>query len=58
MASLNLVGSFDGVWICHMNFYGCFLIVLFANSWNVVVYYICLFSIKQLLCMLLLELYW
>jgi hypothetical protein len=52
MDSLNLVGSFDGVWICHLKFHKCLLIVFFANTWNVLIYYTCPFSIKQLLCIL------
>jgi hypothetical protein len=57
MDNLNLLGNFDSVWI-YVKFYGWLLILQFANTWNVLVYYTFLFRIKQLLCMLLLALHW
>jgi hypothetical protein len=57
MEILNLLWSFDSVWI-HLNFYGCLLILWFANIWYVLIYYTCPFSIKQLLYMLMPVLYW
>jgi hypothetical protein len=57
MDNLNLLGSFDSVWI-YLNFYECFLILWFDNKWNVLIYYTCPFSIEQLLYMVMLVLNW
>jgi hypothetical protein len=57
MDNLNLLGSFDSVWI-YLNYYECFLILWFAHRWNVLIYYTWPFSIKQLLYMLMLLFWW
>jgi hypothetical protein len=57
MNNWNFLGSFDSVWI-HLKLCGYLLILRFANMWNVLTYYTCPHSIQELLCMLLLPLYW
>jgi hypothetical protein len=57
MDNLNFLGSFDSVWI-YLKYYGCVLILRFANMWNILIYYTCSLRIKELLWMLLFILYW